>query len=185
MRWFAEEIGRAVDEALEVGRVVLEEQIMSVVCARHPDAFHAYSSDYQGVIRNLPGIERDLGTVLYALTSAREEALSQRGLEIYRAVVRAGLAGLRIEPQHAARLFYEAQICAWYVDREASDDVARLAIDLRAAGCAEVREAIDRLRPSFDRNIKHAGLSFDVVDPEEALARVVAREDFSAWKGCL
>ena len=185
MRWFAEETGRAVDEVLEVGRVVLEEQIMSVICARHPDRFQPYSSDYQGVLRNLPRIERDLGTVLYALTSAREEALSARGLEIYRAVVRAGLAGLRIEPQHAARLFYEAQICAWYVDRGASDDVARLAIDLHAAGCAEVRASIDKLRPGFDRNVKHAGLSFARADPAEALERIVARDDFTAWKGCL
>lgn len=185
MRWFAEEMGRAVDEVLEVGRVVLEEQIMSVICARHPDRFQPYSSDYQGVLRNLPGIERDLGTVLYALKSAREQALSARGLEIYRAVVRAGVAGFRIEPQHAARLFYEAQICAWYVERAVSDDVARLAIDLHAAGCAEVRDAIDKFRPGFDRNLRHAGLSFDVVDPAEALERVVARDDFAAWKGCL
>ena len=185
VRWFAEEIDRAVDEVLEVGRVVLEEQIMSVICARHPERFQPYSSDYQGILRNLPGIERDLGTVLYALSSAREQALSARGLEIYRAVVRAGMAGLRIEPQHAARLFYEAQICAWYVDRGASDDVGRLAVDLHAAGCAEVRAAIDELRPSFDRNVKHAGLSFARVDPAEALERIVARDDFTAWKGCL
>ena len=186
MTWFADATARAIDEVLDLGRVVLEEQVMSVLCAREPDRFAPYSSDYMGVLRNVTGIERDLGTVLYALGKAREKSLSQRGLQIFSDMVdSASRSRIRLEPHEAARLLYDAFICAWYVDRARADDVAELAVSLRAAGCAEVRREIDRHRKSFDSNLAFAGAKFDGADPVASLRRIVERSDFPAWKGCL
>ena len=183
---FARACECAVDEMIEVGRVALEEQVFAKVLAENPAWFDCYTAYYWGVLRNVPGIERDLDVALAALRRARQLEMHEAGTRIYREIVGAADAGrIKLWTFHAAPLLFDGLICAWYVDRPLALDAARVASLLYAAGEPTFRAAVQPMRPRFDENLAFAGESFDRPSSDEAAAEICRHPRFRAWSGAL
>jgi hypothetical protein len=122
---------------LERGCAPSEEQLLPVICARHPDLFEFHYGDYRHILDNYVRLRGSAQNLLFQMRHCRSVSNFRRGYEIgVRILASYRAATFECDAAELATLFDEFFIAAYYAEyprQDAARDVARLYADLAHA----------------------------------------------------
>jgi hypothetical protein len=146
-----------VERMIASGYLGMEEQVMGALAALHPWELTFTYSDYVGILANIGGVTRDVGTVLANLAACGEAGLHQMAVDIGRQVLSSLTSGrLRLEAPDSEKLLFWLFVSAFYAARPLADDLALAAVMLHAE-IPLARDQIDRRRELWNLNLSFVG----------------------------
>jgi hypothetical protein len=142
-----------VERMIASGYLGMEEQVMGALAALHPEEVVFTYSDYVGILANLGGVTRDVGTVLANLAACAEAGLHEMAVDLGGQVLLSLVSGrLRLDAPDSEKLLFWLFVSAFYAARPLADDLALAAVMLHAE-IPLVRDQLDRRRDLWNLNL--------------------------------
>jgi hypothetical protein len=131
----------------------LEEQVLSILIAKHPDRYEVYFGDYGQVVSNYNIPCGGVPTILLNLRHSRDMGMNAHACKIAHSLFS---SGLKLTEEDYAELLSNAFICAYYTDKEWSKELGELARALHLYGGERMKNAMGK--HPFQSNLRFIGI---------------------------